>query len=196
MRKFLSDPPLSSESITERGHHRTRERAPDHAPCHPLHLSIRLRTISLLNASGVSIALGCEKYNIFILWWETLAKVCREITSRFNQGLLRGSMSPGPRQRSKGDREGEREKETDNRHIQLRTRAELSKAAAVMAAAGRERSKNKRLGRDRNHACLGGLGACFSHPLTLLHSLDNPGLGSTSTTTRRMPMLPTHTWRR
>ena len=105
--------PLRSASFIGK-HHRKRASQNERegsgsCPCHPLHLSIRLRTISLLNASGVSIALGCEKYNIFFPWWETLAKVCREITSRFNQGLLRGSMSPGPRQRSKGDREGERQ---------------------------------------------------------------------------------------
>ena len=61
-----------------------------------------------------------------------------------------------------------------------------------------ERSKNKRPSRPRSKSCLPG--ACFSHPLYSLHSLDNPGLGSTSaTTTRRMPMLPTlptwYTWR-
>ena len=121
--KIPPQSPLSSESITEREHQRMRERA---WKCFcfatsPFEYQI-MNPFSTQRPRGVV----CKLY-FAIMWinsycqnqregdWGKNVSGRREVTWSFNQGLLRGAKSPGPRQRSKGDRQ------TDNHHYQLLT---------------------------------------------------------------------------
>ena len=83
--------------------------------------------------------------------------MCREITSRFNQGLLREG--PCLQGHARDPRVTEREEgETDRQpsHSTIdQSRTEQPRPLLLWRLAGRGAKTRGHLGRDRNHACLG-----------------------------------------